>query len=60
MLFMKSQSYFGSDSMIHSLMMRNFDRDRLEMLVACIAGIPDAEWNRCAERPINRFYRVIL
>jgi glycosyltransferase involved in cell wall biosynthesis len=34
-LFMQSQGYFGSDSMIHSLIMRNLDRDRVNVHVAC-------------------------
>ena len=37
-LFMQSQSFFGSDSMIHSLIMRNLDRDQLRVRVACNAG----------------------
>ncbi len=30
-LFMQSQTYFGSDSMIHSLFMRNLDHSRIEV-----------------------------
>ncbi|HEV8190392.1 MAG TPA: glycosyltransferase family 4 protein [Ktedonobacterales bacterium] len=37
-MFMQSQEFFGSDSMIHSLLMRNFDRDRVEVHVACNQG----------------------
>src|SRR3954468_8365865 len=37
-LFMQSQSYFGSDSMIHSLIMKNLDRDRFNVHVACNRG----------------------
>ena len=37
-LFMQSQSYFGSDSMIHSLIMRHLDRTRVNVYVACNAG----------------------
>src|SRR5258708_29103920 len=34
-LFMQSQAFFGSDSMIHSLIMRHLNRERLEVHVAC-------------------------
>ena len=34
-LFMQSQSYFGSDSVIHGLLMRSLDRDRFEVYAAC-------------------------
>lgn len=34
-LFMQSQAFFGADTMIHSLIMRNLDRERLEVHVAC-------------------------
>lgn len=37
-LFMQSQDYFGSDSMIHSLMMRHFDRERVNVYAACNYG----------------------
>jgi glycosyltransferase involved in cell wall biosynthesis len=37
-LFMQSQSYFGADSMIHGLLMRYFDRQRLNVHVACNPG----------------------
>lgn len=37
-LFFQSQSYFGSDSMMHSLLMRNYDRGRIEVHVACNYG----------------------
>jgi glycosyltransferase involved in cell wall biosynthesis len=37
-LFMQSQSYFGSDSMMHSLLMRNYDRAQAEVHVACNRG----------------------
>ena len=37
-LFMQSQSYFGSDSMIHSLIMRHLDRSRVDVHVACNEG----------------------
>lgn len=37
-LFFQSQSYFGSDSMIHSLLMRHYDRSRVEVHVACNYG----------------------
>jgi glycosyltransferase involved in cell wall biosynthesis len=38
MMFMQSQEFFGSDSMIHSLLMRHFDRDSVEVHVACNQG----------------------
>ncbi|MGH9056718.1 MAG: glycosyltransferase family 4 protein [Acidimicrobiales bacterium] len=38
-LFMQSQSYFGSDSMVHSLIMRELDRDRFDVHVACNRGV---------------------
>lgn len=37
-LFMQSQSFFGSDSMIHSLMMEHLNRDYFEVHVACNPG----------------------
>jgi len=37
-MFMQSQSYFGSDSMIHSLLMRNFDRDQFKVYAAVNRG----------------------
>lgn len=37
-LFMQSQSYFGADSLIHSLIMRELDRSRVQVHVACNAG----------------------
>lgn len=37
-LFMQSQAYFGSDSMIHSLIMRELDRSRFRVHVACNRG----------------------
>ncbi len=37
-LFMQSQSYFGSDSMIHSLLMRYLDRSKFDVHVAVNAG----------------------
>ena len=37
-MFMQSQEFFGSDSMIHSLLMRYFDRERVEVHVACNRG----------------------
>lgn len=37
-LFMQSQTYFGSDSMIHSLVMRNLDRQVFDVHVACNKG----------------------
>lgn len=37
-LFMQSQTYFGSDSMIHSLFMRFLDRGCFDVYVACNAG----------------------
>lgn len=37
-LFMQSQTYFGSDSMIHSLIMRNLDRQVFEVHAACNKG----------------------
>jgi glycosyltransferase involved in cell wall biosynthesis len=39
-LFMQSQSFFGSDSMIHSLIMRHLNRSRVTVHVACNAGSP--------------------
>jgi glycosyltransferase involved in cell wall biosynthesis len=41
-MFMQSQAYFGSDSGIHSLMMRYLDRERAVVHVACNAGSPMA------------------
>lgn len=40
-MFMQSQAFFGSDSMIHSLLMRCFDRSHFEVSAAC-----DAEFER--------------
>jgi glycosyltransferase involved in cell wall biosynthesis len=37
-LFMQSQTYFGADSMIHSLLMRYLDRESVEVHVACNPG----------------------
>lgn len=37
-LFFQSQGYFGADSMIHSLLMRYYDRSRVEVHVACNPG----------------------
>jgi glycosyltransferase involved in cell wall biosynthesis len=37
-LFMQSQSFFGSDSKMHSLLMRDYDRDQVEVHVACARG----------------------
>ncbi len=37
-LFMQSQSYFGSDSMIHSLIMQHLNRSRVNVHVACNRG----------------------
>lgn len=34
-LFFQSQTFFGSDSMIHSLLMRYFDRSRFRVFAAC-------------------------
>jgi glycosyltransferase involved in cell wall biosynthesis len=34
-LFMQSQTFFGADTMIHGVIMRNLNRDRLEVHVAC-------------------------
>ncbi len=40
-LFMQSQSYFGSDSMIHSLFMRYLDRSRVEVHASVNPGRPN-------------------
>lgn len=37
-LFMQSQTYFGADSFVHSLLMRYFDRDSVTVYSACNAG----------------------
>lgn len=37
-LFFQSQSYYGADSMIHGLLMRHYDRSRIEVHVACNYG----------------------
>src|ERR671933_2563312 len=37
-LFMQSQSYFGSDSMIQSLLMRYLNRERVTVHSACNPG----------------------
>jgi glycosyltransferase involved in cell wall biosynthesis len=37
-LFMQSQTYFGSDSLIHSLIMGNLDRERFEVHAAVNRG----------------------
>ncbi len=37
-LFMQSQSYFGSDSMVHGLIMEHLDRSRVTVHVACNPG----------------------
>lgn len=34
-LFMQSQSFFGADTFVHSLLMRELDRDRFDVHVAC-------------------------
>lgn len=41
-LFMQSQTYYGADSMIHGLLMRYFNRERLNVHVACNPGTPAA------------------
>jgi glycosyltransferase involved in cell wall biosynthesis len=41
-LFMQSQSFFGSDSMIHSLVMRHLDRSAYTVHAACNLGSPGA------------------
>jgi glycosyltransferase involved in cell wall biosynthesis len=47
-LFMQSQTYFGSDSMIHSLIMRELDRDRFEVHAAVNRG---TAWDPSASLP---------
>lgn len=37
-LFLQSQTYFGADSMVHSLLMRHLDREAFEVEVACNPG----------------------
>lgn len=37
-LFLQSQTYFGSDSMIHSLIMSNLNRDHAAVYAACNRG----------------------
>ena len=37
-LFMQSQSFFGSDSMMHSLLMKHYDPSQVEVHVACNPG----------------------
>jgi glycosyltransferase involved in cell wall biosynthesis len=37
-LFMQSQTFFGADTMIHGVIMRNLNRDRVEVHVACNTG----------------------
>jgi glycosyltransferase involved in cell wall biosynthesis len=37
-LFMQSQDFFGADSMVHSLLMRHYDREAVEVHVACGPG----------------------
>lgn len=37
-LFMQSQTYFGADSQIHGLLMEHFDRNRVNVHVACNTG----------------------
>jgi glycosyltransferase involved in cell wall biosynthesis len=39
-LFMQTQTYFGADSMIHSLIMGHLDRSRVTVHVACNEGTP--------------------
>lgn len=41
-LFMQSQTYFGADSLVHALLMRYFDRSRVNLHVACNIGLRDA------------------
>lgn len=41
-LFLQSQTYFGSDSMIHSLIMNNLNRDRVAVYTACNRGSSQA------------------
>jgi glycosyltransferase involved in cell wall biosynthesis len=53
-LFMQSQSYFGSDSLIHSLIMRHLDRERFTVHVACNRGtrqVPSASLKALSEIP---------
>ncbi|GAB4425100.1 MAG: hypothetical protein OHK0015_04800 [Chloroflexi bacterium OHK40] len=37
-LFMQSQDYFGADSLVHSLLMRHFNRTSVTVYAACNAG----------------------
>ncbi len=37
-MFLQSQVAFGSDSLMHSLLMRNLDRSEFEVEVACNPG----------------------
>jgi glycosyltransferase involved in cell wall biosynthesis len=42
-LFMQSQTYFGADSLIHSLIMRYLDRRKFDVFVACDTGPRDIQ-----------------
>lgn len=53
-LFMQSQEFFGADSMIHSLLMRAYDRSEVEVHVACAPGRrgePSAAWRALSQIP---------
>ena len=50
-MFMQSQTYFGSDSMIHSLIMKELDRDRFEVHAAVNRG---TAWDPSASLPALR------
>lgn len=50
-LFMQSQTYFGSDSMIHSLIMSELDRSRFEVHAAVNRG---TKWDPSASLPALR------
>lgn len=60
-LFLQSQEYFGSDSMIQSLLAGGLDRDRYEVHVACSpgpAGSPSASWQALSQVPDIRLIPV--
>lgn len=60
-LFLQSQEYFGSDSMIQSLLAGGLDRERYEIHVACSpgpAGSPSASWQALSKVPNIRLIPV--
>lgn len=54
-LFVQSQTFFGSDSMIHSLIMKELDRDEVDVFIACNPGDgPEVSFSLAALRQLDR------